>query len=218
MVTVIVIIIVLYVLYKIGSTDEEKEGETMSSVVGESDKDVSDEDDLQAIEKGVYLDLTNKEVLELFAKVIKVPCISTDKKSAKELSRETMYFPLKVEKLVSTVIMMEDYVTRIYVENGKVHIELGDGHLYSDKNHSNSSVYEKYICKIAAFEDTLECLKLGNRVQVVGVLARKYSDDRQPNILHSAIVVKIDWEFVPEVIECLLKEKTVKTIIENEPQ
>ena len=61
-------------------------------------------------------------------------------------------------------------------------------------------------------------LKLGNRVQVIGVLGREHSSAQQPNILHSAIVVKIDWEFVPEVIERLLKEKTVKTIIENEPQ
>ena len=154
---IIVIIIILYVCYKVADVNENQSDESISST-GTS----SEEDDVQTSEENMYSSLTNEKIVELYSKITGVPNVRTGAISAKELSRESMYHPLTVEKLVGTGIMMEDYVNKIYIKEGRMYIELGDGHSYRDVNFSNTSIFENYICEIAAYEDTLENLKIGD--------------------------------------------------------
>lgn len=195
--TIIVIIIILYICYKVGSRAEKKKQEEELFDDELLDDDIDDKDI-----NNKYKYLSDDEILEIYSKVLNVPCRSLfHKRTGKSLTNEIINSPLQLEKSVGTLIMLEDNIIKIYVEKGYVCIAVGDDHFYGDRT---DNVHNNYTCKIVEFEDTLEYLKPGDNITVVGILEREYSSAKWPTILKEAIVVKINNRLIPEVTDSLL--------------
>lgn len=191
---IIGIIIVFYVLYKIGTTGEEK-----------NDKDASSDEmlcDLEIQNEKKYL--SDEEIFDISSKILQCPCISTIKKTARELTAEIVRSPIKAERLVGTVVMMEDYIENIYIRNQMIYIVLGDGERLHISGQEKQYMYNKYTCEIVDFYETIEDLKPGDTIKVIGVLDREHPlVTSRPDSIKRAIVLEINYKIVPEVEELL---------------
>lgn len=190
---IIGIIIVLYVLYKIGMAGEK------------SDEDVSSDETLYDVEmQNEKRYLSDEEILNISSKILQCPYISAITKTARELTGEIVQSPIKAEKLVGTVVMMEDYIKNIYISNQMIHIVLGDGKQLHMSGHEKQYMYNEYTCEIVDFYETIEELKPGDAIKVIGVLDRDHPlVTSRPDRIKRAIVLKINYEIIPEVEEFL---------------
>lgn len=196
MTCIIIAIIVLYILYRLATAYDKDNAENTQS-------DETLEDTYGQVEEK---HLTNEEILKAASSVLDRPYISDAATTAKELTESIALSPLKIEKFVGTVIIMTDYVEKIYIKDNRVYIAFGDGHYGTG---SARHVINRYTCGITRFIDTIENLKPYDNIKIVGILDREHRTRQNPDILSDAMVLEINWKVIPEV-EDFLREKLDK--------